>query len=63
MNDTDLLPIRSRERFEELPVSVTSLYKLIGAGELPAVKIGRLTFLRRGDIRKYKEGLPRYGEQ
>lgn len=61
MNDTDLLPLRSRERFEELPISATKLYQLINAGKIPAVKLGRKTFLRRGDLRAFKENLPRYG--
>lgn len=63
MTDDDLLPLRSPERYAEIPVSNTKIYQIINAGQIPAVKIGRLTFLRRGDIRKYKEALPRYGEQ
>lgn len=58
-NDDDLLPIRSFECRCELPVSVTKLYELIKSGDLEAVKLGAKTFLRRGELRRFKASLPR----
>ncbi|MFG1344379.1 helix-turn-helix domain-containing protein [Xanthobacter autotrophicus DSM 431] len=58
-HDDDLLAIRSEERKREFPVSDSKVYGLIKSGELEAVKIGARTFIRRGELRRFKSDLPR----
>lgn len=38
-------------------LSKAALYRLIAAGELKVVKIGRRTFLRAGDVEEFVERL------
>jgi len=57
----ELIPLRSEERKRLLPLGVTKLYEEINSGRLPAVKVGSRTYLRRGDLHRYVEGLPRIG--
>ena len=44
-----------------LGISRGSLYKLVGAGDLPARKVGSRTIILRDDLDRFLEGLPLLG--
>jgi excisionase family DNA binding protein len=48
------------ETCERLKIGRTRLYALLNAGEIPAIKIGRLTRIREEDVAAYAERLDPY---
>lgn len=46
------------EAAARLSVGRTNLYRILGAGELPAVKLGKRTMIRESDLQAYIENLP-----
>ncbi|MDF2119550.1 helix-turn-helix domain-containing protein [Roseiarcaceae bacterium H3SJ34-1] len=63
IDDLALIPLRSPERQQILPLSITKLYSEIREGRLTAVRIGARTYIARGELRRYVQELPRLGQR
>jgi excisionase family DNA binding protein len=52
--------LKIREAADEAGVGRTTMYKEIGSGNLVAVKVGRLTRIRRSDLEDWMRRLGTY---
>jgi len=44
---------------EYFPMGRSSLYRIVGRGELPIIKVGRSSFLSKADVIAWEAKLPR----
>ena len=52
--------LRAIPTLAEIGIGRTKAYELLNSGELPAVKIGKSTFIRRSDWSRFIATLPIY---
>lgn len=58
MTSSELIPFR--EWCRNNGFGVTTGYKILNSGQIAAVKIGKLTFIRRTDAEDWAKKLPQY---
>ena len=56
--NSELIPFR--DWCKNNGFGLTTGYKILNSGEIKAVKIGKLTFIRRQDSERWAKSLPEY---